>query len=259
MEKIEREFELERLVFFSDAVFAIAITLLALTLEVPDLGPGAGNVEFLSALRGQSNQLLAFLISFAVIGELWLAHHRIFRLIKRYDAGLLGINLGLLLTVVILPWPTELIATYGHLSAATIIYAIAVAATGVMLLVLWSHAHRHGLMVEMSPSVYRDGTLRTAISPTVFLLSIPIALWNPTAAKLFWIVLLPAEMVIDSRIGRATRGTRSADDLALSARRCRLARVSSPSHSGGLGRRHEDSPTPEGMRPPKDRGAGERS
>jgi uncharacterized membrane protein len=207
--KIEREFELERLVFFSDAVFAIAITLLALTLTVPELGADAQNAEFLSALQGQRSQLLAFFISFAVIGELWLAHHRIFRLIHRLDQGLLAINLGLLLTVVILPWPTELIARYGHLSAATIIYAAAVAANGVMLLWLWSHAHRRELMVDMSESVYRAGTLRTAISPAVFLLSIPLALWNPVLAKMSWIVLIPAEMVVDARIGRARRATSS--------------------------------------------------
>ena len=203
MDKPEREFELERIVFFSDAVFAIAITLLALTLVVPELPPHATDSEFVSAVLSQGSQFLAFLISFAVIGEYWIAHHRIFTTLFRWDLGLLSVNLGFLLTVVILPWPTEMIARYGNLPSATAIYALAVAACGVMLSVVWVYARYRGLMAEMTRRAYVDGLLRTLASPIVFLLSIPVAYASPTLAKLVWILLLPINLALDVRLGKA--------------------------------------------------------
>jgi len=203
VDKPEREFELERIVFFSDAVFAIAITLLALTLVVPELPPHATDSEFVSAVLSQGSQFLAFLISFAVIGEYWIAHHRIFTTLFRWDLGLLSVNLGFLLTVVILPWPTEMIARYGNLSTATALYALAVAACGVTLTLLWVYVGHRGLTVKMSRVAYRDGLLRTLASPAVFLASVPIAYANPTAAKLVWILLLPLNLYFNSRLGRA--------------------------------------------------------
>jgi len=101
---------LERLVFFSDAVVAIAITLLVLPLveTVPDFEGDIG-VFLLSHL----NQLLAFALSFAVIGNFWVVHHRIYEKADGYSAGLLRANLLWLASIVFLPFPTALVASQG--------------------------------------------------------------------------------------------------------------------------------------------------
>jgi uncharacterized membrane protein len=91
---------------FSDAVFAIVITLLALDLRPPD--HGAGELE--SALLGQWHAYLAFLVSFVYIGVIWLNHHSLFQHVTRLDIGLKWINLGILLGAVIVPFPTATLA-----------------------------------------------------------------------------------------------------------------------------------------------------
>jgi uncharacterized membrane protein len=92
----------ERIAFFSDAVFAIAMTLLVVQLSVPS-GP-AGDLGH--ALRSRGSKSFAFGLTFLVIGQYWLAHHRVFRHIRRYDLGLLWLNLVYLLGIAFLPFPS---------------------------------------------------------------------------------------------------------------------------------------------------------
>src|SRR5690242_8436155 len=96
--------EVERIVFFSDAVFAIALTLLAIDLRLP---PSDAPVADL--LRGMRPALFSFFVSFIVIGVMWMAHHRMFTFIERNDTVLMTTNLILLLTVTFLPFPTSVL------------------------------------------------------------------------------------------------------------------------------------------------------
>jgi uncharacterized membrane protein len=89
--EIEAGRDLDRVVFFSDAVFAIAMTLLALTLSLP---AGTTNADVASALHKSIPSMLTYALSFGVIAIYWLAHHRMFRYIRRLDATLLVLNLA---------------------------------------------------------------------------------------------------------------------------------------------------------------------
>jgi uncharacterized membrane protein len=104
-----KNLELDRMVFFCDAVVAIAITLLAL-----DLKPSAGEHEHLSfaAIRGNGHQFLAFLLSFLYISIFWTIHHKFFSQVKEIDRKLLWYNLGWLLFIVLLPFSTTLISAH---------------------------------------------------------------------------------------------------------------------------------------------------
>ncbi|WP_290804285.1 TMEM175 family protein [Herbiconiux sp.] len=105
----ERGFD--RLVNFSDAVVAIAITLLILPLV--DTATEFTGDNILDLLQEDWLKLLVFVISFVVIGRFWLAHHRMYESINGYNSGLLWVNLLWLMSIVFLPFPTELIATSG--------------------------------------------------------------------------------------------------------------------------------------------------
>jgi TMEM175 potassium channel family protein len=98
--------QLERLVFFSDAVFAIAITLLVLEIDVPRLAKGAASAAFLPALDSLIPSLFGYVISFIVIGLVWVAHHRAFACARVYRPKVLGWNLGLLGMIALMPWFT---------------------------------------------------------------------------------------------------------------------------------------------------------
>jgi len=100
--------ETSRIEAFSDGVFAIAITLLILEIKVPP--PGSGELSL--ALARQWPSYLSFLMSFAFIGIMWINHHRLFTHIARSDDVLLILNLLLLLGVIVVPFPTAVLATH---------------------------------------------------------------------------------------------------------------------------------------------------
>jgi uncharacterized membrane protein len=134
-------FTLERIAFFSDAVFAIAITLLAIELRFPDLPSEQTDASFLRALAALWPSLLAFCISFLVIAAFWVGHYRTFRYIEDVDDRLIAINLAFLFCIAILPFPTSIIARQGDLSSAAIVYAFFGLLTGSVSTLLWS-THR---------------------------------------------------------------------------------------------------------------------
>ena len=113
----ERRFEsraTDRLVAFSDAVVAIAITLLALDLPVPH---GATMSEFLSSVGNNYEHYVAFLISFVVIAAAWRRYHSVFQYIDRIDAQVRNYNVLWLLMIILNPFATRLLTTPGHDSA----------------------------------------------------------------------------------------------------------------------------------------------
>jgi uncharacterized membrane protein len=98
--------ELDRIVFFSDAVFAIAIIILVLDIRVPD---GLSSTELPDQVLNLGPKYLSFLISFLVLAIYWQAHHRVFRPITGYDRRLVWLNFLFLMAVDFWPFPTSLL------------------------------------------------------------------------------------------------------------------------------------------------------
>lgn len=188
---------LERIVFFSDAVFAIAITLLALEIRLPEGISQAGDTQLLQSLFSIWPRYLGFMISFLCVGNFWMLHHRHFRYINRYDTRLIFFNLLLLMSVAFIPFPTAVISENGN-RTATIFYALSVSAVGFLSAFLWIYASwKHRLVVaDMHPSLARRGLFVSLIAPAVFLLSIGLAYLNPDLAKLSWILIAPAVLLV---------------------------------------------------------------
>lgn len=101
---------LERLVFFSDAVFAIAITLLILEVHVPHLPRHSTDVVYLQALADLTPSFIGYIISFWVVGMFWLGHHRAFSFANRHSPRMLGWNLFLLGVMAFMPFATAFLA-----------------------------------------------------------------------------------------------------------------------------------------------------
>ncbi|GAA2454158.1 TMEM175 family protein [Actinomadura vinacea] len=105
--------EPDRIIPFTDAIVAIAVTLLVLPLvdvvpETARKGEGATEV-----ITGNRPEIYAFLLSFAVIMRLWFRHHQIFRHVRAYSRPLIMCNVGWLLAIIVLPFPTEMVGVYG--------------------------------------------------------------------------------------------------------------------------------------------------
>jgi len=184
------EVGLERLIFFSDAVFAIAITLLALEIRLPDLPEDAPNAAVVAALLAIWPKYLSYALSFITIGIYWSSHHRMFRHVVRYDGRLIQLNLLLLMAVAFIPFPTAVIGEHGG-QAGTMLYAATMAAVGLLHLLVWHDATAGGRLLDqpLPAPVFRATRLRILVPPLVFLLSIPIALWYPDIAKYSWILM----------------------------------------------------------------------
>jgi TMEM175 potassium channel family protein len=208
----------DRLVLFSDAVIAIAITILALDVRLPELPSGATNDDVLQALGRLMPRLAAFAISFVVIMAFWVGHLRTFRVIRRIDGRLIILNGAFLFFVVLLPFPTAAVAEHGDLGAVAILYASFGVVIGLLSSALWVYPASIAGLTEPSvtPDLARRITWRVIAIPVVFAASIPIALASPTAAELAWVLAGPIQAIVSRRLhlGLALRVADAAADPA---------------------------------------------
>ena len=132
---------------FSDAVFAIAITLLGVDLKIPP--PGSPGLS--ANLLAQWPEYLSFLSSFGTIAIAWLYHHKLFTVIRRADHSLLLLNCVLLLGVTVMPYPTRMLAEYiGNPDAriAAMLKAGTFFITALLFNLLWKHASARGQLLD---------------------------------------------------------------------------------------------------------------
>lgn len=119
-----KQFQLERLILFSDAVFAIAITLLVIEIRVPQIEHSSDTIADLShALKEKGPEFFGFILSFAVIGQFWTNHHRLFGQVNGYNNTLLWLNLHMLFWIVLVPFTSGLNSHYGGLHMVWTIYS----------------------------------------------------------------------------------------------------------------------------------------
>lgn len=186
--------------YFSDAVFAIAMTLLVLDLAIP-----AGSTSALQVVSEEWPSYLAFALSFTIVAFFWVNHHRRFRVVIGYDTGFIVINLVLLFFVASVPFPTMLLSEFAPETTAVVLYAALVATISLVELVQWVYAKRRGLL---APSV-DSGIFWWVIADfmpvlLVFAASVPIALiWGGDVAMNSWfaaLVLGPVLGIITSRM-----------------------------------------------------------
>jgi uncharacterized membrane protein len=180
----------DRIVFFSDAVVAIAITLLALALPVPATTDKTTNLAFLGSLGDHWDDYLAFFISFLVVGSHWTAHRSIFRYVNRVTDQVVGTNMVWLLMVVLTPFAARAVSAHGGAFGARFgIYALIQAIASTCLVRMSGELSQQHLLRPDAPESARhpDNALRYA-SIAGFLISIPVAFVTPAAYAVWAIV-----------------------------------------------------------------------
>jgi uncharacterized membrane protein len=187
----------ERVVFFSDAVFAIAITLLVLPLTAEiDLSEG-GSLG--SQVADLWPSVLTFVVSFLVVGQFWIAHHRTFGQLRRVDPTVIWLNLILLLTVAFMPFPAALLRARdtSEDALAVVLFAASMTVTSLVLTGTWLYAVRRGLTApERLPGDLRRTTLRAVATTVVFALSIGAGFLGLGPAVACWLGILPAARLL---------------------------------------------------------------
>lgn len=197
-----RAAQLERVAFFSDAVFAIAITLLVIDIKVPHL-EHPSEAAALHALLAHGLQVVGFVVSFLVVAAYWVAHHQLFGLLQAEDRRLIWRNLVLLLLVSFMPFPTAFFSEYPAYQTSLVLYAGALAAVGIAQQEMWRYAGRH-------PELQRDpqhrapfviGRHRSWAVPSVALLAIALSFVSLPAARIS-LTLIPLAVALLERLAR---------------------------------------------------------
>lgn len=193
-------FQLERVALFSDAVFAIAITLLIIEIKVPDIAES--RVTDAALWQGLANIIppfIGFVVSFFVISLYWMSHHRMFRYVHRYNQKLLWLNSVFLLTIVVMPFSTALYSQYFRptLHVPIIIYAINISLTGLYSYRLWQLVGnpKQNVGAGLHPVILRYNSVRALVVPGLFVTVAALSyLSNPIA------YIVPPLMPVVSRL-----------------------------------------------------------
>ncbi|MCW0464202.1 TMEM175 family protein [Xanthomonas sacchari] len=170
----------DRVVFFSDAVFAIAITLLAVEIKVPGHAEVAAAGGILAALHRMLPLFIGFAVSFLVTALFWKSHLQLCRHIRQFDDRLIWLNVLQLLLIGLLPFSTALYSDYFGSHEAFSVYCAHLAAIG--LAGYWLHAYavrKEGLAQRLGALQAQAMKLRAAVSPVVFALCIPVGMVAP--------------------------------------------------------------------------------
>lgn len=184
-------FTVERVNALSDGVFAVAITLLVVSIAVPTISGTVTNSKLAHGLAEVWPHFFAYVLSFVIISMFWISHHSLFSVIRRVDRTLIWLNIFYLLLIVFMPYPTNILSLFGETMVATVLYASVLAAAGLLQAAMGYYAlHGHRLVDDEFDKKHAGVFLRNSlIMSCIFIVSIGIAFASPSAAQYFWITL----------------------------------------------------------------------
>jgi uncharacterized membrane protein len=178
------ERDLSRVVAFSDGVMAVAITLLVLNLEVPEVT----GEDLEDALADLVPSLGAYLLAFALIGRFWVLHHNLFERLRGFDATVMALNLLFLALIALLPFSTDLYDEYTDEGLAAAVLGATLGLAAVLNWAMTAYALRRDFVHER----HRAATAPFArpaglVLAAAFILSVPLAFVNVHIAEAVWI------------------------------------------------------------------------
>src|SRR2546429_62581 len=181
------EKETGRLEAFSDGVFAVAITLLVFSLQVPTLDSPYTSERLVRMLLMHWPSYLAFFISCAISLIMWISHHSMLKLIDKSDTPFMFANGFLLLLVTAVPFPTQLVAMYLTTPVAGVVCAIYAGLFTIINLAYnllwWLAAHQYRLLKEhISPALIKTRSRNYVLGVPCYLLALVLAFWNPAVS-----------------------------------------------------------------------------
>lgn len=184
----EQRFYTSRIAAVSDGVFSIAMTLLVLGLELPEMEPGVSAAEFASALNMQVPHLISWIISFSVLCRLWITQHALLKDSGDESRSFTAANFCFLAGISFIPFPTTLLSEHSDQPLSTIIFSAAVVFSGMMLglMYLVKHHEAKGRLDwrDINPAA------KTALigMPIIGLVACLTAYWNPFVGSKVWMI-----------------------------------------------------------------------
>jgi uncharacterized membrane protein len=192
------DIKVEHVISFSDAVFAFAITLMALTIGIPDLPPNLSQSELLQRLDDFYPQFEDYIISFAVIAIFWISYHQVFNHIKGSHISMVYLNFLFLLFITLLSLTTTFVTNYASYQIPYIIYCIIVIMTSSLLVLIWWYATKEYRLVDkgMHPLFIKGTFFALLAIPIIFSISIIISFIDLDISQYFWLGIIPINVLI---------------------------------------------------------------
>ena len=184
---------IDRLLALTDGVVAIALTLLVLQLQVPTLVRHADSARTLwHALDVDGSELTSYLVSFVVIAQFWLVHHRVLRGMRGHSEALAWRNFGFLLTLTLMPFTSDLLGRYGDNPLAITFFGINLVAISLTTQWIYVYATHHQLLADERRSAHDElaGQVRTVLTVAVVTLSLILAWTDTGLARYVWLLFL---------------------------------------------------------------------
>jgi len=189
--------EFGRVANLSDGVFAIALTLLVLTLDVPDV---AGN-ELIGALRAEGQQVALFALSFVLVANIWWVHHRFFALLGELESGLIVVNLCVLGMVALVPFPTSIVGSHPTVPAAVVPFvAVFLTITLLFWLALFRARQVNAWRQPLPEGVFAWFMAGWCVYALGTLTALVVAFWWPVAGLVILAISGPLLGVVIDRV-----------------------------------------------------------
>jgi uncharacterized membrane protein len=179
--------ELGRINSFSDGVMAVAITLLVLNIEVPQVS----SADLPSELRDLAPSLGSYALAFALVGRYWILHHGLFEVLRGFDGVVMWLNLLFLALIALMPFATDLMDTYDRVPEAQAVFGALLGCAALTHWFMKTYTLRRGFIRDESArAAQMEGGVVALTLAATFFLSVPVAFISPTAAKIMWVATI---------------------------------------------------------------------
>ncbi len=204
---------IDRLLALTDGVVAIALTLLVLQLQVPlknDVDANSASALW-HALGVDGGELTSYLVSFIVIAQFWLVHHRILRTMRGHSEGLAWRNFAFLLTLTLMPFTSDLLGRYSDNPLAVTLFAVNLVAISLTTQRIYIYAAGHNLLDDERRSRYEEtvGRVRSLLTVGVVSLAVILAWTDTSLSRYVWLLFLVVPFV-GSHIARRFEASQNA-------------------------------------------------
>jgi len=191
-----------RIEALTDGIYAIALTLAVLTIDVDELPPVGTDGQFIDSLAVTFPQILHYAIAFFVLVSFWIAHHRQVNYVSHVDSTFIWLNVVTLFFVALIPFTTDLVGTYTEYSLAVTFYAGNLCMIGLLTTVSWIYIAGKGRLISesISEEAYISGIARGMTVPLVSIIIIVYANLVSASNSTYLFLLIPVIMVFVNKM-----------------------------------------------------------
>ncbi|HET7149161.1 MAG TPA: TMEM175 family protein [Candidatus Nitrosopolaris sp.] len=194
---IKPQIRVDHVISFADAIFAFSITFMAISIHIPEIAQNLNQAQVFDKLLESIPEFEIYVISFFVIGVYWIAYHQIFNHIACSHSTITWLTIVFLFFITLIPLATNLQIGFGQYQIIFALYSLVLTIAGSLLTIIWLHATKNKLIDEnLNRNEIHFILLESILSPVVFLLSILVSFIDLRFAYYFWIVIIPAKMIV---------------------------------------------------------------